>query len=57
MNQSATKSEQQEDLVLYMEIGSYESAINKYAYPYNPGYWAKYKKLKQKILQWQQQIS
>jgi len=57
VQQTAAKNTQPEGLYLYMAIGSYESAINKYAHPYNPGYWNKYKKLKQKILQWQQQIS
>jgi len=54
--QTATKSETTQDVQLYMHIGSYESAINKYAYPYNPKFWEKYTRLKRKILQWQQEI-
>jgi len=56
VSQTATKSDTTQDVKLYMRIGSYESAINKYAYPYNPKYWDKYTRLKRKILQWQQEI-
>jgi hypothetical protein len=43
-------------LQTYMQIGSYEAAINKYANPIHPVNYPKYHKLKKKILQWQNNI-
>lgn len=46
-----------EGLALYMEIGSYEAMINKYANPSVYKEWNKYIRLKRKILQWQLAIN
>lgn len=43
-------------MALYMQIGSYEGKINRYANPQSWGKWDKYTRLKRKILQWQQNI-
>jgi hypothetical protein len=43
-------------LALYMQIGSYEGVIHKYANPYNINHWEKYSRLRRKILQWQNHI-
>jgi hypothetical protein len=43
-------------LQMYMQIGSYEATINKYANPIHPVNYPKYNKLKKKILQWQNNI-
>lgn len=54
--QKSLALDEEQAMALYMQIGSYEGKINRYANPQNWGKWDKYTRLKRKILQWQQNI-